>query len=147
LQRTTDEGRPLSLVHCDKQLPGNTWQWATDNGRLTTDKNPGGSMNSASEHEHTEGGVKVFLVVWFWLLALTGVEVFLGYKAFEVKIMIVLLMGLSVIKASLIIAYFMHLRYEKPSMAATLMPALVMVILLMFMVFPDSFRLLAMRPH
>jgi cytochrome c oxidase subunit IV len=56
-------------------------------------------------------------------------------------------MGLSVIKASLIIAYFMHLRYEKPSMAAALMPALVMVILLMFMVFPDSFRLLAMRPH
>ena len=83
---------------------------------------------------HSEGGVKVFLVVWFWLLALTGVEVFLGYKAFAVRIMIVLLMGLSVIKASLIIAYFMHLRYEKPSMAATLMPALVIVILLMFMV-------------
>jgi cytochrome c oxidase subunit 4 len=104
-------------------------------------------MNSASEHEHAEGGVKIFLVVWFWLLALTGVEVFLGYKAFAVRIMIVLLMGLSVIKASLIIAYFMHLRYEKPSMAAALMPALVMVILLMFMAFPDSFRLLAMRPH
>jgi cytochrome c oxidase subunit 4 len=105
----------------------------------------GGCMDQTSKH--SEGGVKVFLVVWFWLLALTGVEVFLGYKAFEVKIMIILLMGLSVIKASLIIAYFMHLRYEKPSMAATLMPALVMVILLMFMVFPDSFRLLAMRPH
>ena len=103
-------------------------------------------MNSVP-HEHREGGVKGFLVVWFWLLALTGVEVFLGYKAFAVNIMIVLLMGLSVIKASLIIAYFMHLRYEKASMAATLMPALVMVILLMFMVFPDSFRLLAMRPH
>ena len=85
-------------------------------------------------------------MVWFWLLALTGVEVFLGYEAFEAKLMIGLLMGLSVIKASLIIAYFMHLRYEKPSLAATLMPALVMVIVLMFMVFPDSLRLLAMRP-
>ena len=104
-------------------------------------------MNSALGHKHAEGGVKVFLVVWFWLLALTGVEVFLGYKAFEVNLMIVLLMGLSLIKASLIIAYFMHLRYEKASMAAALMPALVMVILLMFMVFPDSFMLLAMRPH
>ena len=104
-------------------------------------------MDSASEHKRADAGVRIFMVVWFWLLALTGVEVFLGYKAFEVNIMIVLLMGLSVIKASLIIAYFMHLRYEKPSMAATLMPALVMVIILMFMVFPDSFRLLAMRPH
>jgi cytochrome c oxidase subunit 4 len=104
-------------------------------------------MNQASEHKHAEGGVKIFMVVWFWLLALTGVEVFLGYKAFEVKLMIGLLMGLSVIKASLIIAYFMHLRYEKPSMAAALMPALVMVIVLMFMIFPDSLRLLSMRPR
>jgi cytochrome c oxidase subunit 4 len=104
-------------------------------------------MDQASEHKHADASVKIVMVVWFWLLALTAVEVFLGYKAFEVNIMIVLLMGLSVIKASLIIAYFMHLRYEKPSMAATLMPALVMVILLMFMVFPDSFRLLAMRPR
>ena len=104
-------------------------------------------MHQGPEAIHTEGTVRVFLVVWFWLLALTSVEVFLGYKAFEVKLMISLLMGLSVIKASLIIAYFMHLRYEKPSLAAVLMPALVMVILLMFMVFPDSLRLLAMRPH
>jgi cytochrome c oxidase subunit 4 len=105
-------------------------------------------MDQASEHAHSEGSVKLFLYVyvWFWLLALTGVEVFLGYEHLEVKIMLVLLMGLSVIKASLIISYFMHLRYERRSMALTLMPALVIVITLMFMLFPDSFRLLQMRP-
>ena len=103
-------------------------------------------MDQASEHVHSEGGVKLFLCVWFWLLALTGVEVFLGYEHLEVKLMLVLLMGLSVIKASLIISYFMHLRYERRSMALTLMPALVIVITLMFMLFPDSFRLLRMRP-
>jgi cytochrome c oxidase subunit 4 len=104
-------------------------------------------MNQPSEHSHISGSVKVFLVVWFWLLGLTGVEVFLGYERLGVRLVLTLLMGLSVIKASLIISYFMHLRYEKPSLAATLMPALVMVIVLMFMVFPDSFRLLHMRPH
>jgi cytochrome c oxidase subunit 4 len=103
-------------------------------------------MDQASEHAHSEGSVKLFLYVWFWLLALTGVEVFLGYEHLEVKIMLVLLMGLSVIKASLIISYFMHLRYERRSLALTLMPALVIVITLMFMVFPDSFRLVQMRP-
>jgi cytochrome c oxidase subunit 4 len=103
-------------------------------------------MDQTSEHAHSEASVKIFLYVWFWLLALTGVEVFLGYEHLEVKIMLVLLMGLSVIKASLIISYFMHLRYERRSMALTLMPALVIVITLMFMVFPDSFRLLQMRP-
>jgi cytochrome c oxidase subunit 4 len=104
-------------------------------------------MNQVSARAHAEGGVKVFMVVWFWLLALTGVEVFLGYERLALKLMLVLLLGISVIKAALIISYFMHLRYEKPSMAATLMPALIVVILLMLMIFPDSFRLLQMRPH
>jgi cytochrome c oxidase subunit 4 len=86
------------------------------------------------------------MIVWFWLLALTGIEVFLGYKQLELKLMLVLLMGLSIVKAALIIAYFMHLRYERPSMAAALMPALVIVIVLMNIFLPDSLRLLHMRP-
>ena len=104
-------------------------------------------MSSSTEHAHAAGSTRVFLTVWFWLLALTGVEVFLGYERLELKLMLVLLMGLSVIKASLIIAYFMHLRYERPSMAAALMPALVIVIVLMNIFLPDSLRLLHMRPH
>ena len=49
-------------------------------------------------------------------------------------------------KAALIISYFMHLRYERHSLAWTLMPAMVFVIVMMFVVFPDSLRLLHMRP-
>jgi len=104
-------------------------------------------MDQSPEHVHSEASAKIFLYVWFWLLALTGVEVFLGYEHLEVKLMLVLLMGLSVIKATLIISYFMHLRYERRSLALTLMPALVIVVTLMFMLFPDSFRLLQMRPR
>jgi len=58
-------------------------------------------MTSSTEHAHAEGTTRVFLIVWFWLLALTGVEVFLGYEQLELKLMLVLLMGLSVIKAAL----------------------------------------------
>lgn len=104
-------------------------------------------MSSTTESAHAEGTTRVFLIVWFWLLALTGVEVFLGYVQLELKLMLVLLMGLSIIKAALIIAYFMHLRYERASMAAFLMPALVIVIVLMNVFLPDSLRLLHMRPH
>ena len=104
-------------------------------------------MSAPTEHSHAEGSTRVFLIVWFWLLAFTGVEVFLGYEQLELKLMLTLLMGLSVIKAALIIAYFMHLRYERPSMAIALMPALVMVIVLMNIFLPDSLRLLHMRPH
>jgi|SRR5579872_2179233 len=104
-------------------------------------------MDTPNAQTHPEGSTRVFLIVWFWLLALTAVEVFLGYKQLELRVMLVLLMGLSVVKAALIIAYFMHLRYERASMAAILMPALVIVLVLMNIFLPDSLRLLHMRPH
>jgi cytochrome c oxidase subunit IV len=100
-------------------------------------------MKATGEHEHVQGK-RLFLFVWFWLLVLTGGEVFLAYQDLPLKMMLVILMGLSIIKASLIISYFMHLRYERRSLVLTLMPALVFVICMMFVVFPDSFRLLTM---
>jgi len=103
-------------------------------------------MSETIEHAHEAGSRKVFLYVWFWLLALTGVEVFLAYERLGVKLMLTLLMGLSIVKASLIISYFMHLRYERRSLVLTLMPAMVFVIVLLFLFFPDSLRLLRMRP-
>ncbi len=87
-------------------------------------------------------GKRIFLYVWGYLLALTVFEVLLAYQQLNLKTMLVILMGLSVVKASLIISYFMHLRYERRSLAMTLMPALVFVIAMMFAVFPDSLRLL-----
>ncbi len=104
-------------------------------------------MSETTAHAHEAGSKKLFLIVWFWLLGLTAVEVFLAYEQLGVKLMLTLLMGLSIVKASLIIAYFMHLRFEKRSLILTLMPALVFVIVLLFAFFPDSFRLLNMRPH
>jgi len=102
-------------------------------------------MDHSVEHAHVGGTTRTFLLVWFWLLAFTGLEVFLGYKQLELRLMIVLLMGISIAKAALIISYFMHLKYERRSLALTLMPALVMVIVLMFMVFPDSLQVLRMH--
>ena len=100
-------------------------------------------MEAVTHHEHVQGK-KIFLFVWFWLLVLTGGEVLLAYQDLPLKMMLIILMGLSVIKASLIISYFMHLRYERRSLVLTLMPALVFVICMMFVVFPDSVRLLTM---
>lgn len=101
------------------------------------------STNAGQEHH----GSRLYLYVWFWLLAMTGVEVFLAYEHLPLNIMLVLLMSLSIVKAALIIAYFMHLRFEKRSLALTLMPPLVIcIILLMVFFFPDSLRLLELRP-
>ena len=103
-------------------------------------------MSESAEQAHQEASLKLFMVVWVSLLVLTGVEVFLAYENLEVKLMLIILMTLSIVKASLIISYFMHLRFERTSLVLTLMPALVFVIVMMFMAFPDSVRLYEMKP-
>src|SRR6266849_6796176 len=99
------------------------------------------SAHTEDVHEHFAGSNRLFISVWVWLLALTGFEVFLGYKRLPVIYMLVILMGVSIIKAALIVAYFMHLRFERLNLVLTIVPALVICICLMLLVFfPDSFR-------
>ena len=103
------------------------------------------TAHSDSHDSHGLTG-KLTLTIWVWLLVLTGVEVFLAYIQFSVHVMLVLLMGLSLVKAALIMAYFMHLRFEKRTLVLTLIPALVVVVSTLSVFFPDSIRLLHMKP-
>jgi cytochrome c oxidase subunit IV len=96
------------------------------------------------EHAETAGN-KIVFSVWFGLLGLTVLEVILAYRQLPLETMLSILMTLSVIKAALIIAYFMHLRYEQASLFVTLIPALVFILIMMTVIFADSSRLAHMR--
>src|SRR5437764_12207137 len=98
------------------------------------------SAHTVDVHEHFAGSNRLFISVWVWLLALTGFEVFLGYKHLPIIYMLVILMGVSIVKAALIVAYFMHLRFERLNLVLTIVPALVICICLLMVFFPDSFR-------
>jgi len=97
-------------------------------------------MSAQAESEHFAGSNKLFISIWIWLLLLTAFEVFLGYIHLPVIYMLVILMGASVIKAALIVAYFMHLRFERLNLVLTIVPAVVIAICLLLVFFPDSFR-------
>jgi cytochrome c oxidase subunit 4 len=99
----------------------------------------------AETEEHFAGSNKLFVSVWVWLLLLTGFEVFLGYVRLPVMYMLVILMGASIIKAALIVAYFMHMRFERLNLVLTIIPALVICICLLLVFFPDSFRARQLR--
>ncbi|PYS85538.1 MAG: hypothetical protein DMF67_00895 [Acidobacteria bacterium] len=102
----------------------------------------------AAEHVHFEGGTRLFGNVLLGLLGLTVVEVVLAYiKIHDLRIFLTILMGLSLVKAALIVAYFMHLKFERLSLVVTLVPTLVVCICLLFIVFPDSFRTLKQRTN
>ena len=97
--------------------------------------------------EHIEGATTAtFGKVWIVLLLLTGVEVFLCYKQLPTITMLTLLVGISVIKAALIIGYFMHLKFERFSLFLTLFPMLIFCILLMLIFLGDATRIPSMRP-
>ena|SRR5438105_570004 len=100
-----------------------------------------------SEHaeEHFAGSNKLFISIWGWLVALTLVEIFLAYRPMRVQLMLTILLGLSIIKAALIVAYFMHLKFERLSLILTLVPMLVVCICLLMVFFPDSFRSQGLR--
>src|SRR6266478_1464118 len=98
------------------------------------------------EVEHITGAsTMTFSKVWIVLLVFTGVEVFLAYEQLPTLIMLTILMGLSIVKAALIIAYFMHLKFERLSLFLTLFPMLIFCIILMLVFMPDSMRALYMR--
>ncbi len=63
--------------------------------------------------EHVGGTTQSFIYVWVALLVMTGIEVFIAYEQVPTLIMLTALVGLSVVKAALIIAYFTHLKFEK----------------------------------
>src|SRR3982751_3276365 len=107
--------------------------------------NGGGKRMSAHAEEHFAGSNKLFTSIWVWLLLLTLIEIFLAYRPMATVIMLTILLGLSIIKAALIVAYFMHLKFERLSLVLTIVPMLVICICLLFVFFPDSFRSAGLR--
>ncbi len=80
----------------------------------------------------------LFVRVWIFLLLLTGVEVWLAYIHAPKTIMLAALMGLSLLKAGYIVAYFMHMRYERRGLSSSLFPILILCILALMMLLPDT---------
>jgi caa(3)-type oxidase subunit IV len=87
----------------------------------------------AQEHRHHKKAQ--FFWVWGALLVMTAIEVYLTYQNMEPIKMLTILMGLSLIKAALIIGFFMHLRYEVSRMKWLTMSSVVACLFLMAIFF------------
>jgi caa(3)-type oxidase subunit IV len=104
-------------------------------------------MSEHAEAQVHAGTTKLFSWVWIWLVAITAIEVWMAYIHIQpATLMLGLLLVLSVVKAALIISYFMHLRFEKVTLALFLIPALVFCISMMAVFFPDAARVFRLRP-
>jgi len=106
------------------------------------------SSEAHAMEAHAGASVKTNVIVWLGLVAITFVEVFLAYEHLQPTLMLTLLVILSVVKAALIMSYFMHLKFEKFTLVLWLIPATIFCITMMFIFFfPEALRLLQMRPQ
>src|SRR5215831_8557985 len=97
----------------------------------------------AEEQRHHKKAL--FFWVWGALLFMTAIEVYLTYQNMQPAKMLTILLGLSFIKAALIIGYFMHLKYEVSRMKWLTMCSVVGCLILMtIFFFPDAFRIISL---
>lgn len=95
---------------------------------------------AASTVSHEEHYVNYMAIFW-WLLVLTILEVFAGYPAagaaYTQTMKGALLVVMAVAKAALVAMYFMHLRFEKLTLAFIAMIPLVLCVFIVIITMPD----------
>jgi cytochrome c oxidase subunit IV len=96
--------------------------------------------NSASS------SLKTDIIVYIVILALSGLQIVLAYQHAVGSQLLVRMLAVALIQAGLGVTYFMHLRDEQRNLKFALIPATIFVLLMMNMIWSDSFRLEHMRP-
>ncbi len=82
---------------------------------------------------------KTYMVVFAWLVFLTVVEVVLTYVMGGAAL-ITMLVTAAVIKAGLVAMYFMHLKFERKTLAIVVLAPIVFATILIIGLMPDSAR-------
>lgn len=78
-----------------------------------------------------------YIGVFWWLLALTVVEIAVIYTPLARVAIGILLVGFALSKASLVALYFMHLKFERFTLGLIALAPLFLCIFLIFMLMPD----------
>lgn len=86
------------------------------------------------EHPHTEPN---YLGVFFWLAALTVIEIVVIYLPLTRLAIGVMLVVLAFTKVALVALYFMHLKFERRTLALVAITPVLLCVFLIFMLLPD----------
>ena len=70
-------------------------------------------MSAQHEHEHALVPYSLYIKVWAALIVLTAVTVGVSYVDLK-HVTVITALIIATVKASLVLLYFMHLRFEKP---------------------------------
>ena len=78
-----------------------------------------------------------YIGVFWWLLALTILEIAVIYLPIARLAIVILLVGMAFVKAALVAIYFMHLKFERMTLSVIALTPLILCIFLILMLVPD----------
>jgi caa(3)-type oxidase subunit IV len=87
----------------------------------------------------TAHSTSAYIRVFYVLLVLTIVEVAIVYIGLPKMLLVALLVIFAVWKASLVAMHFMHLKFEKRTLAVVALTPFVLCVFLILMLMPDIF--------
>ena len=77
-----------------------------------------------------------YISIFWWLLALTILEIAVIYMPMARLLIIILLVGSALAKAALVAMYFMHLRFERLTLSMIAVTPLIICLFLILMLLP-----------
>ena len=79
-----------------------------------------------------------YMAIFYWLFGLTVAELAVAYMHLPKPLMVGGLVSLAMAKAALVAMYFMHLRFEKGTLAMIALTPPVLLTLFLMITYPDT---------
>ena len=86
------------------------------------------------------------VIVYVIILAIAGLQVLMAYNSVPGVSLMLRMLALALVQGGVAVAFFMHLRDEKRGLIIALIPTTIFVLVMMNMIWSDSFRLFRMHP-
>ena len=96
-----------------------------------------------SDAGHQEHPLQVYFVVWGWLFILSACSYMIDFIGVQGYLRWTLILFFMIVKAGLIIAVFMHMKWERLSLSyAILLPPIAVLVFVAIMMFESDYTVL-----
>jgi cytochrome c oxidase subunit 4 len=103
----------------------------------------GAQVSAVVDDGHQQHPLKTYFAVWGWLFVLSAGSYTVDYIGFEGYLRWTLILVFMMVKASLIMIFFMHLKWERLALSyAVILPPIVVLVFVGIMMFESDYTVL-----
>lgn len=117
----------------------------TADGHGHHDAHAAAATGTASSDSHQQHPLRIYLVVWAWLFVLSACSYAVDYAGLQGYLRWSLILIFMMLKAGLIVAIFMHMRWERLALSYAIIVPPVLVLVFVAMMVIESEHTLLMR--